>query len=275
MDARLRVVVDLARRLGLRVEQPVVLRDRSNLLVRLDPAPVVARVAGQTTVVRHGPAWLAREIEVARFLGEAGAPVVPPSPLLPAGPHEYLGLVISFWTAVQEVGEVDPVAAGAALRRCHELLAGFEGDLPRWGALREVERILDRLARTEALDASRARKVLHLLRDRITAAALPEQAVHGDAHLGNVLQTADGPRWNDWEDAFAGPTGWDLACLLASDRPGSASAAASTADEVPADALAALVEARRLQAAAWSVVLGRARGDDAMAERGLTALSGP
>ena len=39
------------------------------------------------------------------------------------------------------------------------------------------------------------------------------QTVHGDAHLGNVLSTARGPVWTDWEDAFFGPVEWDLACL--------------------------------------------------------------
>jgi thiamine kinase-like enzyme len=39
------------------------------------------------------------------------------------------------------------------------------------------------------------------------------QPVHGDAHLGNVLATARGAVWTDWEDAFVGPIEWDLASL--------------------------------------------------------------
>jgi thiamine kinase-like enzyme len=39
------------------------------------------------------------------------------------------------------------------------------------------------------------------------------QAVHGDAHIGNVLATDRGAVWTDWEDAFVGPIEFDLACL--------------------------------------------------------------
>jgi thiamine kinase-like enzyme len=53
--------------------------------------------------------------------------------------------------------------------------------------------------------------------DRIVASAPSRtrsmQAVHGDAHIGNVLATSRGAVWTDWEDAFLGPVEWDLACL--------------------------------------------------------------
>ncbi len=48
---------------------------------------------------------------------------------------------------------------------------------------------------------------------------MAEQAVHGDAHLGNVITTAAGPLWNDWEDAFCGLVAWDIGCLHASAPP--------------------------------------------------------
>lgn len=42
----------VARTLGLRATDPVVLRDVSNLLVHLRPTPVVARVATSTATTR-------------------------------------------------------------------------------------------------------------------------------------------------------------------------------------------------------------------------------
>jgi thiamine kinase-like enzyme len=39
------------------------------------------------------------------------------------------------------------------------------------------------------------------------------QALHGDAHFGNLLVTRDGLLWTDWEDAFLGPVEWDLASI--------------------------------------------------------------
>ena len=39
------------------------------------------------------------------------------------------------------------------------------------------------------------------------------QAVHGDAHPRNVLGTARGVLWTDWEDTFLGPVEFDIACI--------------------------------------------------------------
>ena len=118
---------------GLKVEEPVVLRDRLNVLVHLRPAPVVARVAGTIARVRPGDDWLRRELAVASSLAAAGAPVVAPSAELPPGPHQHEGHVLSFWRLVRERGTVDPAAAGAALREIHEALSEFGGSLPVLG----------------------------------------------------------------------------------------------------------------------------------------------
>jgi Ser/Thr protein kinase RdoA (MazF antagonist) len=48
---------------------------------------------------------------------------------------------------------------------------------------------------------------------------LPEgQALHGDAHLFNCIQTATGPVWHDLETACRGPREYDLAALVPRDR---------------------------------------------------------
>jgi Ser/Thr protein kinase RdoA (MazF antagonist) len=48
---------------------------------------------------------------------------------------------------------------------------------------------------------------------------LPEgQALHGDAHLSNCIQTEGGPIWHDLETACRGPREYDLAALVLSDR---------------------------------------------------------
>ena len=51
-----------------------------------------------------------------------------------------------------------------------------------------------------------------------TLGAAPQRIVHGDSHPGNVLWTAGGPLWSDWEDAHLAPLEWDLACLVAAGR---------------------------------------------------------
>jgi aminoglycoside phosphotransferase (APT) family kinase protein len=105
------------------------------------------------------------------------------------------------------------------------------------------------------------------LRDRLFAGAEPLRAVHGDAHLGNVIQTSRGPLWNDWEDAHLAPTIWDLGCLHASSRAFNrapapvAAAQRGYGDFARGPALTAAVTARVLQAVVWSGVIAQARDE--------------
>jgi Ser/Thr protein kinase RdoA (MazF antagonist) len=263
------VAVAVARDHGLRITEPVVLRDRLNVLVHLAPAPVVARVAGLIARVRPGADWLRRELAVAAHLARAGAPVVAPSAELPPGPHEREGRVVTFWTHVPATGEpADPRAAGAALRDCHAALRDFHGSLPLLGGITEAEAMLATLAADEQLDALAAARALERIEDtRAVLGSLraPVQPLHGDAHLGNVLNGPDGPLWNDWEDTCLGPVGWDAACLMAASRVTGEGAerakAAFAASGIRLDAgeLDLWVEARVLQVAIWMAFMAPLR----------------
>jgi hypothetical protein len=128
--------VEVAEESGLRVERPLVLGDRSNLLVHLRPAPVVARVATATATMRVGDAWLAREVAVASYLTSVGAPVVAPAREIAAGPRHHDGLVLTFWEYVEELDQpADSAEAGRRLRLCREALTDFDMELPRMGLL--------------------------------------------------------------------------------------------------------------------------------------------
>ncbi len=286
------VAVMTARELGLTVTHPVVLRDRSNLLVHLRPAPVVARVATATAMARPGGQGIVRELAVAGALAAAGAPVVAPSALLPPGPHRRDGWTLSFWEWVEPRSEpLDAAAAGARLRTCHEALAdlGAEGiaamgralgaaadgapadgaELVVWGALREAEELVAGLGDEHGLDPAD----VELLREtgarevaRATSLDLPLQPVHGDAHLRNLLASPAGPLWIDWEDSFIGPRGWDLACFYATlppfdtqDPTHAAQAYRGYGEPLHVDLLRALVGARRFQMLAWGAAWARDR----------------
>jgi len=197
---------------------PVILADRSNLVLRLDPHPLVARVAMATSMVRVGMCWLRREIDISRFLDERGAGVT--RPVDHAGPFERDGLVISFWRLEAIEGELSPGLAGARLASAHQTLRGFSQErLPEWGGWIEARAVLDRARESPMIERAALARIERAwdrgerIVERARSRTVSFQPVHGDAHLGNVLSTVRGPVWTDWEDAFVGPVEWDLACL--------------------------------------------------------------
>ncbi len=261
----------VAARHGLAFEEASLLGGHSNTMVLLRPLPLVARVASGTGRVRTGLGWLARELAVASFLARRGAPAIRPSDLLAPGPHEHDGLGLSFWRLAEPTGEpVSPHAAGAALRRCHEALASFPGELPRLGLLEETRRLLGHPLVATALDVGQRAAVegaADLLHERLAVTPVTFHALHGDAHVGNVWHTCDGPIWGDWEDTFAGPIEWDLACLVAGSRllgDGNAAAAALAGYGKPFDEelFELMLDCRALQAVVWSTInRGKPHGD--------------
>jgi aminoglycoside phosphotransferase (APT) family kinase protein len=92
------------------------------------------------------------------------------------------------------------------------------------------------------------------------------QALHGDAHLGNVMVTSTGPLWGDWEESWRGPTAWDIAALEHRRRVfgdldaeiGAALAAYGPYDDAAVEAWGDVVT---VWAAAWGVFFARERPD--------------
>jgi phosphotransferase family enzyme len=192
---------------GLRCDSPVVLSQAWHVLVHLLPWPVVARVTSGAPGV--DPADVERELTVASHAARAGAPVVQPSDLLPPGPHRRDGHTLVFWRFLERTGELDPAAAGRGLRRIHDSLVNYDSELPRGGRAGEVRAMLAPLAPSDDVE---------LVCD-LASRELPEgQALHGDAHLFNCIQTATGPCWHDLETACRGPREYDLAALVLDDR---------------------------------------------------------
>jgi Phosphotransferase enzyme family len=269
----LRAALAVAEQMGVRVGAPVVLHDGSNLLVHLSPAPVVARVPNVTGAVRPGAAWLEREVAVAGHLARCGAPVVGPAPDVDPGPHQHDGVPVTLWELAEAVpGPVDATVAGRGLRECHEALAGFDGDLPEHAMFREARAIIARLAADGAIaadDAALLGRTGRRLAARLDALDVPVQALHGDAHLRNVIQTARGPLWNDFEDTFRGPRAWDVACLDAwsrvfgNDPEPVAAALAGYGSLGDPDLLELMIATRAYVGAAWTVLHAPRRPDGA------------
>ncbi|PXY33945.1 phosphotransferase family protein [Prauserella flavalba] len=250
--------VETARGLGLPSVAPVVLADRSNVLVRL--GHVVARVPATTLLTRPGVAgWLARDVRLATFLSGLGAPVVPPSTDPPPGPHLGKGLPLTFWRYVRHDPARSPAPAEVAtsLAQVHEALRGYPGELPSDGPVAELHRMLGLLAGDlgDALHALRARA--GEVAGSVARATGPVQPLHGDAHPGNLLLTDEGPLWTDFEDTWRGPLAWDLAVLARTSLlDGAAALAAYPGRPDPAE-LAPFAELRRLFGVCWRFVVAR------------------
>lgn len=250
--------VSLARMLGLPVEDPVVIAEGYSVRVRLCPAPVVTRVVTIGRVLRGEPLpWLEREVAVATFLADAGAPVV--APWTDAGPHQIDGLEVSLWDWTEhQRGVVDQDVFGRLLGELHIALDGYAGELPVLvGPLTDV---------TTALGLS-SDPVLHAAAEQLLPLALtwPRRVLHGDAHTGNVLLTPDGPRWTDFEDVCVGPVEWDLASLTLTDE-----AVAAYPGAADRDRLGDCRDLRRLQVLA--AVLTDDVQDRSLYDRLVTAL---
>ncbi len=256
----MRAAVEVAERHGVLCGEPVVLRNGSNVLVHLTPTPIVARVAAVTARVRPDVAvTLAKDLALAEWLAGEGAPVAPPSGELPAGPHHHSGRCLTFWTFVAHDREhvFRPAEVGPLLADLHALLRGYPGELPTVPPL-DVPDVLAMLRSAGAWSLSeRDRVALTTDADRVTdelLTAAPESVpLHGDAHPGNLLSTPTGPVWTDFEDAWRGPIGWDLACLAGTGRLDGWAAVASYPGAPDRAALAPFVAARRLQYLAWSL----------------------
>ncbi|WP_211346930.1 phosphotransferase [Saccharothrix australiensis] len=212
-------------------------------MVHLRPAPVVARVGAVTSMVRGDVhEHFHRADSVARFLAGRGVPVV--EPLL--GPIRWDGLVVSFASYVEHDAEwrPDPASFAAMLAELHAELRHYPGALPAAAPLADIDAVL-----------ALAGRPADLVRARDGLAArwpdLPGQALHGDSHPRNVLFTARGPVWNDFEDAWFGPVGWDVACaargpLLARD---------AVARAYPVEGLSYWLELRELFGRCWRLAL--------------------
>jgi hypothetical protein len=182
----------------VRLAENEIWRLASNVIVR------IAR-AGQ---------WKAalREVLVARWLADNGVSAVRALPF--EQPIEAGGRPVTFWVELppHEIANVMDVVT--LLKQLHPLPVP---DLPL-DRLDPFVRVPERIqAATSLSEDDRA-----WLRDRHAELreqwerrpqGLPECVVHGDAWVGNVVRTADGPVLLDFERASVGPPEWDLVSI--------------------------------------------------------------
>jgi hypothetical protein len=262
----------VAREHGVACDEAVRIAAGSNVLVHLKPAPVVARVMTGTAVLhRDAEQWLAREVAVGAFLAERTDLVVPPSDILPPGPHERDGLWMTLWKFVphdEQAPPPEPRELGRSLRGLHAALADFRGDLAPLSEVRGwLERLLAGLRPSPPLtqrDIEGLRFELDALAPAVFESSLSAQALHGDASMSNLLRTDSGLVWNDLEDVCTGPVAWDISGLVASARARGHSAKfieelLAAYGEPGVEGLEAFLEAHALYEIVWQAFEARRR----------------
>ncbi|WP_234426747.1 aminoglycoside phosphotransferase family protein [Streptomyces niger] len=213
------------------------LHDMFNVLVHLAPHPVVVRVPSLALVPAEELAVKQRrELDVVGWLADAGAPVVRPSPLVPREPVECDGRSLVFW---EYVDEKDPMREAAAdgmealedrfveqtgwAVELHTLLAHYPGELPALSPLvPTLAPLLEALRKDPQgltpAELGRAEQEYAVLEAFVAdlpgrCPATRIQTLHGDGPSYNLLRTADGHLFSDFEDVTRGPVEWDLALV--------------------------------------------------------------
>jgi aminoglycoside phosphotransferase (APT) family kinase protein len=208
--------MSIASALGLTVDEAIVLQDSNQLVLRLLPCDVVARVAPAARQVAQ------LEVELALRLAEAGCPVAALERRVEPGVYARDGFVVTLWTyyAPATPREISPAYYASALERLHIGMRTLDLlDLPTphfTDRVEEAQHLVANHDLTPALtDADREllSDTLGRLRLRrvISDRGAPEQLLHGEPHPGNVLSTKHGLCFIDLETCCRGPVEFDLA----------------------------------------------------------------
>ncbi|WP_204846109.1 aminoglycoside phosphotransferase family protein [Saccharothrix algeriensis] len=196
--------------LGLTHRGARLVKFTSNAVFDLPADRVVVRIVGSMALGHRAE----KVVRVARWLADHEVPAVRLVERFPQ-PLAVGGHLATVWHTVDSGGPpVDGRDLGLLLRRLHSLPPPpFE--LPRWSPLDDVRR---RIADAEELSTSDR----EFLEERVAAAErrltdlptdLPEGVLHGDAHLGNLIPSPDGPVLCDFDSTSIGPREWDLSTL--------------------------------------------------------------
>ncbi|MEU5153995.1 aminoglycoside phosphotransferase family protein [Glycomyces sp. NPDC021274] len=200
----------IAASLGLRADDAIVLNDSNILTLRLLPCDVLARVVPAA----HRSAQF--EIDVARRLAESGGPVAALDPRVEPRVHRRDGFDITLWTYYAPVSadEIPPADYADALARLHAGMRSLDIPTPHFtDRVEEAQQILADRDRSPELAEPERKLLADTLRDLRgeIAGHGQDQLLHGEPHPGNLLATAQGPLFIDFETCCRGPVEFDLA----------------------------------------------------------------
>lgn len=203
------VLEEACRSVGLDPNGAILARLGENAMYRLRDESVMVRIGRSEKAARkeaHVAQWLAsHEFCAVRSAGHWNQPVIVD------------GLPVTFWEFIHE--DMQPVTSadlGRTLRQLHSLPKPTSFQLPSFSPMPKVEERVRRLP--EWLLSSADADFLRLRHREISTEfanldfALPPGPVHGDAHAGNLMRSANGTiKLIDFEDFCHGPREWDIA----------------------------------------------------------------
>jgi aminoglycoside phosphotransferase (APT) family kinase protein len=202
----------VARALGLKVDDAIVLHDSNKLTVRLLPCDVVARVAEE-----RARRLAEFEIGLAQRLADTDSPVAALEPRVEPVPYVRDGFVVTLWTYYEaaQSRNFTPADYAQTLKRLHACMRQIDLPTPHFtDRIAEAQRLVGSRKQTPQLaDADREllTRTLRSVRESISVRGAPEQLLHGEPHPGNVLRTNKGLVFIDLETCCRGPVEFDLA----------------------------------------------------------------
>src|SRR3954470_11698027 len=200
----------LVSELGLVVGEARIVCNSNKLGLRLLPCDSFARVAVS------GQESFRFEIESALRLTENGSPVASLDTRVEPRVFERDGFAFTLWRHYEQPG-IDPSAASyaKALEGLHAGMAQLDVVAAHFSdSVSEAQRLLRSDERTPRLEDTDRELLLETLRScssRIYERSSREQLLHGEPHPGNVLSTAAGLLFIDFETCCRGPVEFDLA----------------------------------------------------------------
>jgi Ser/Thr protein kinase RdoA (MazF antagonist) len=207
-------VVDLARKLGVVVEEPVPLRSTNNHVIWLRPSAVVAKIYAANRRSTD-------ELGVARVLADAGAPVVPPAEGVGRQVYRVGDREVTFWRyeSQENISEPSPESLAQALGALHEALMTLGVNGPTRTYEEQITDAIHALDRPEFApelrgdDRGLLRRALRTGQVTLAKTIDTGRIIHGSPHRMNIVIVAGSPRFIDFETVQRGPLEWDLAHL--------------------------------------------------------------
>jgi hypothetical protein len=211
---RIDLVIALARRLGLTVNEPVPLRSTNNVLTWLRPSMVVAKVS------MH-PDMAANELAIAKAVVLGGAPVVPPVGGLGDRLYRVADRDVTFWKyEPQDDRQVpDSPSIALALFELHAVLDALRSTVavPSYELqiVDAIHALADQHFAPELLADDRGvlLQALSVGKRRLPGLVNTDRIIHGSPHRMNILLVEGRPRFIDFETVQVGPIEWDIAHL--------------------------------------------------------------